>query len=303
VPISFTDDEINRLRPYRDRDGKIVMVKDLATKDIVETTGDSKPIYFAVTVADYMGYEKRLKLEGLAFKLLDEETKELVDVDETLYNLYHAYRYRGLLKPADENQVAMAPNLEDGPEPIGLAEIEVNQNVVYDTAVYKDLNTRRLVTNYAAAHLRLCIHFIEKRRYQDALRELERAVLVSPNYEGYKDIAIAAYGYAGRTAKAESLANLFLAKEPRNVNLYVQLFNVYRRANDSEGAERALVRMINALPDNPDGYSLLTSLYQETGEIDKAAEVVKRWLSLHPGDRSAAQLLERLEGQPPQEGP
>ena len=205
-----------------------------------------------MTVADYMGYENRLRLEGLAFRLLEEPSRQLIDVEATLNNLYRVYSYRGLLRPADPDMPAPAPNLMDIPEPVAIEQLDLSDRYVYDTEVYKDVNTRRLVTNYAAAHLRLCIHYIESREYEKAIRELERAVRVSPDYEGYKDIAVATYGYAGRVAKAESLAMEFLAYEPRNVNLYVQLFNVYRRANRPGDAEQprypTIRRVIRFLP-------------------------------------------------------
>jgi tetratricopeptide (TPR) repeat protein len=303
VPIRLSDSEIDRLRPYRDRDGKIVMVKDIATKEIIEATGDTRPIYFAVTVADYMGYEPRLSLEGLAFKLLPEPRKDLVNVDKTLSNLYHVYRYRGLLKPIGKGELTDAPNLTDTPKQIGVGQIDFSTKYEYDTSVYKDINTRRLVTNYAAAHLRLCINYIEKRNYKNAVRELERANEIAPGYQGYRDLAVAAYGYAGQIAKAESLALDYMAREPRNANLYMQLFNVYRRANRPDDAERTLQRLITALPDNPDGYSLLASFYQDRGEPGKAADVVRKWLALHPNDHSAGRLLQTLEAQARGEGP
>jgi cytochrome c-type biogenesis protein CcmH/NrfG len=75
----------------------------------------------------------------------------------------------------------------------------------------------------------------------------------------------------------------------------MQLFNVYRRANRPGDGEQLLQRMIASLPDNPEGYSLLTSFYRERGEFAKAADVVRRWLALHPRDQSAVNLLEDLE--------
>ncbi|HEC83357.1 MAG TPA: DUF2723 domain-containing protein, partial [Firmicutes bacterium] len=258
VPMRFSDEEIAQLRPYRDRSGKIVLVKDIAAKEIIEATGDRKPIYFAVTVADYMGYDRRLRLEGLAFRLLPEESKDLVDVEKTLYNLYNVYSYRGLLKPAS-GEYPEPPLLSDVGKQALSSEINTDQKFVYDTEVYKDVNTRRLVTNYAAAHLRLCLHFFEKGEYDKAVREIERARLISPDYQGFRDLAIVVYGYAGNVAKAESIASDFIARDPRNINYYVQLFNVYRRANRIEDAEKILTNLIEVLPNNPDGYSLLAS--------------------------------------------
>jgi tetratricopeptide (TPR) repeat protein len=295
--MTFSDEEIANLRPYRDREGKIVMVKDLATQSILQATGQDRPIYFAVTVADYMGLERRLKLEGLAFRLLPQETRQLVDLEKTLNNLYNVYSYRGLLSPVQEGVVMTAPDLSNIPEMVSIADLDFSTQYEYDAAVHKDINTRRLVTNYAAAHLRLCIYYIENGEYDKAVRELERAVMVAPDYEGYKDIAVATYGYAGHVEKAESLALVFIASEPRNTNTYVQLFNVYRRANRKEDAVTVLKRLIGAQPDNPDGYSLLSSFYRDERQPDKAAEVIRDWLSLHPGDRSAVDLLKTLEAE------
>ncbi len=302
VPMTFTDEEIANIRPYRDRDGRIVMVKDIATKNIIESSGEDRPVYFAVTVADYMGYERRLMLEGLAFRLMPYEGRNLIDVDRTLSNLYHLYSYRGLLRPVDENVVVTAPDLDDIPEMVGAEEIDFGEHYEYDTSVYKDVNTRRLVTNYAAAHLRLTIHYIESREFEKAIRELEQAIKIAPDYEGYRDIAVATYGYAGMVAKAESLALVFLAEQPRNTNIYIQLFNVYRRAGMNEDAEATLQRLINARPDDPDGYSLLSSFHRDNGDLQKAADVIRQWLALHPGDRSAIRLLETLEAEARGEG-
>ncbi len=293
VPIRFSDGQIAQLRPFRDRSGKIVLVKDVAAKEIIEATGDRKPIYFAVTVADFMGYEKRLRLEGLAFRLVSEETRETVDVEKTLYNLYNVYSYRGLLKPA-EGEYPEPPLLTDVGERAIPREINIDRKVVYDTEVYKNENTRRLVTNYAAAHLRLCLYYFESGDYGNAVRELEQARLISPDYRGYRDLAVVVYGYAGNTTKAESLANEFIFDEPENVTYYVQLFNIYRRVNRLEDAEKVLTNLIEILPNNPDGYSLLTSFYREMGKADKAAGVVRKWLKRHPGDRTAMKLLDQL---------
>lgn len=297
VPMTLSDEAIADIRPYRDRDGKVVMVKDIASKNIIETAGEDRPVYFAVTVADYMGYEKRLMLEGLAFRLVPYEGRNLIDVDVTLNNLYNLYSYRGLLRPVDDRVAMTAPDLNELPEMVKPEDLDFGRQYEYDTSVYKDINTRRLVTNYSAAHLRLCIHYIETREYDDAIRELEQAIMIAPGYEGYKDIAVATYGYAGDVAKAESLALAFIAQEPRNTNIYMQLFNVYRRANMNDKAEATLRRLINARPDDPDGYSLLSSFLKDNGDPAAAAAVIRQWLNLHPGDRSAMKLLEALEAE------
>jgi tetratricopeptide (TPR) repeat protein len=294
VPMRFTDKEIAALKPYRDRDGRIVMVKDIAAKEIVEASQGKRPVYFAVTVADYMGFDPHLKLEGLAFRYYPENVTESVDVDKTLYNLYTVYRYRGLLEPVSGGP-ARAPEFGDVELGGVLDSVDLTTQYRHDTKVYKDINTRRLVTNYAAAHLKLCVYYLQTGEFDKAKRELERAALVSPGYDNYKEIAVATYGYSGEVAKAESLANSFIARDPRNVNIYLQLFRVYRRAGMLTDAENTITRLIKTLPDEPDGYSVLASFYEEQGFPGKAADVVRQWVDRHPSDKSAISLLRSLE--------
>jgi tetratricopeptide (TPR) repeat protein len=300
VPMRYSDQTIGELQPYRDSEtGRIVLVKDIASREIIEANNWRKPVYFAVTVADYMGYDRHLMLEGLAFRMVPEEGTRLIDVDRTLYNLYSLYSYRGLLKPANPDAVVPPPDLANtairgdisGEDTV----TSYRYDYVYDNDVYKDENTQRLITNYAAAHLRLCIFYLENNQYDRALKELEMAGMISPGYQGYRDLAVVTYGFAGDVATAESLANDYILRNPNSENVYIQLFRVYRKQGLTGKAEQILARLINAFPDYADGYSLLTSLYQEEGDQDAAIGVVSRWLSLHPNDRAAARLLQRME--------
>ncbi|MFZ1947972.1 MAG: tetratricopeptide repeat protein, partial [bacterium] len=132
-------------------------------------------------------------------------------------------------------------------------------------------------------------------QFDEAKRELDRATAISPGFEGYKEIAVATFGYGGDVAKAESLANSFIAKEPKNVNLYLQMFRVYKRANMLPEAEAVLTRLINANPDEAEGYSMLASFFEEQGNYAKTADVIRQWLKRHPNDRSAMRMLDTLE--------
>ncbi len=290
VPMRFTDRQIEDLRPRRGSDGKILLVKDIAAKEIIDCAGN-RPVYFAVTVADYMGYDPRLKLEGLAFRLVPEAGRDQVDVERTLHNLYNVYSYRGLLKP--KYGKAPEPRLDYLPGPP--LEPDLTKEMVYDKDVYKDDTILRLVSNYSAAHLRLAIRFFEAGDYEKAIRELERSRFVSPDYSGYRDLAIVIYGYAGHIDIAESLATVFARKDPRNPTPYIQLYRVYQKAGRDGDAERTLLNLIENQPDNPEGYSYLASFYKVRGEPEKAANVIRRWVNRYPDDHAALKLLQELE--------
>jgi tetratricopeptide (TPR) repeat protein len=244
-----------------------------------------------------MGYERNLLLEGLAFRLTDEEGSRQIDVDRTLHNLYNLYSYRGLLVPGDPDRIVPPPDLANTQIRGDAEPVDSIPVYAFDQKVHRDVNTQRLITNYAAAHLRLCIYYLENNEYDEALRELEMAGMISPEYTGYRDLAIVAYGFAGDIATAESLANEYILREPGSQNLYIQLFRVYRRHGLANKSEEILVRLVNAFPDFADGYSLLTSHYQENGNMEAAMGVVRKWLSLHPKDAAAARLIQQMEQQ------
>lgn len=290
VAMRYTDKQIEQLKPYRSKEGKIVLVKDIAAKEIIDCAGN-RPVYFAVTVADYMGYDPRLKLEGLAFRLVPEESRDLVDVERTLHNLYNVYSYRGLLKPISGK--SPEPRLDYLPGEI--SEPDVEKQMVYDKDVYKDDTILRLVSNYSAAHLRLAIRFLETGEYDKAIRELERCHLISPDYSGYRDLAVVIYGYAGYIDKAESLATEFARSNPKDPTPYIQLYRVYQKARRDDDAEKVLIQLLESQPDNPEAYSYLASFYKVKGRFDKAADVIRTWVKRHPDDRGAVRLLEELE--------
>jgi len=296
VPMRYSDQTVGALQPYRDAEtGRIVLVKDIASREIIEANNMRKPVYFAVTVADYMGYERSLLLEGLAFRLTSEEGSRQINLERTLHNLYNLYSYRGLLTPADPDRIVSPPDLANTAIYGDAEPPDTVLAYVYDDKVYKDVNTQRLITNYAAAHLRLCIYYLENGEHDKALRELETAGMISPEYTGYRDLAVVAYGFAGDIATAESLANAYMLKEPGAQNVYVQLYRVYRRHGLTAKSEEILTRLVNFFPDFADGYSLLTSHYQENGDMVSAMDVVRKWLRLHPKDAAAARLLQQME--------
>jgi hypothetical protein len=59
VPMSFTYDEIERMTPYWTRDAdtgelKLITLRDITLHDIIRENNWGRPIYFAVTVDDFM---------------------------------------------------------------------------------------------------------------------------------------------------------------------------------------------------------------------------------------------------------
>lgn len=143
---SFEDFVIDNLTPIKAEDGSLLFVKDLAIRNIILSSSGLTPklrdffipesvfvkeyvkpgvykpsinLYFSATVAyeSRVAYQRHLKLEGFLYKLLPEESEEeMVDQEKTYDLLMNKFNYRS----------------------------------VFDKRIYKDENTKRLLTNYSA---------------------------------------------------------------------------------------------------------------------------------------------------------
>ncbi|MFQ6003545.1 MAG: DUF2723 domain-containing protein, partial [Candidatus Zixiibacteriota bacterium] len=101
VPISFTDKEIDRLGFTRTEDGKILRIQDRMIDNILETNNWKYPVYFAVTVSSenkiYKGkpVDDHLRMEGMAYRVVKEEGKMMVEPDIMRDKLFNVFRFRG----------------------------------------------------------------------------------------------------------------------------------------------------------------------------------------------------------------
>jgi tetratricopeptide (TPR) repeat protein len=284
VPISFNDAQIEDLYPFRDKTGRIWLVKDIATYDILKTNKWRKPVFIAVTVPDLMGLDKNLSMEGLAYRVNEKEgTKIGLDVDRTLKNLNEVYRYDGLVLPSktDPNQW------------------------VHDTLVYKDDNASRLTQNYAAAYTRVAIQLMEQSHYEEALNQMQRAIAISPDFTG----GMVTYGVlleqVGRLSEAEAFYRKQLATDPGDWQLLYRLGECLSRQADSLKVDAKNKKLEESIPfyeaaiqrapaNQYYPYQGLAGVYYQLNRYDKAANVLERWLVLHPDDTNVKAIYEEL---------
>ncbi|MGB9561965.1 MAG: hypothetical protein ACPL6C_04040, partial [bacterium] len=153
LPITLSDEQISRLRPYRDASGKIWRVQDIMVKHIIDNTTfelypDSTerwnpPIFFAVTVSpeNKLDYSNYLAMEGLVYRLTSKNIQNQVNKEKMKENLFNVYRYRGLNDPS----------------------------------IYKDDNTSKLIQNYTTAFMTLAIAYARDKKDYEAIACLEKA--------------------------------------------------------------------------------------------------------------------------------
>ncbi|MCK4546050.1 MAG: DUF2723 domain-containing protein [Candidatus Eisenbacteria sp.] len=271
VPMRLSDEEIKKLMPVRLADGQIVLVRDIGVRDILMAIGEDgwkRPVYFAVTVPslEEMGLGDNLILEGLVFRVVPSRTEE-IDLAKTEENLFEKYKFRGLL---DENW-----NLRDD--------------------VYRDSNTRSLMTNYSAAFIRLAYLHSQRSEYEKSVRECEIAGMITPNYPPYKQLMVPIYVNAGMLDEAEEFARRLLERNPNDMEGYRKLSYVLEQRGRWEEAAAALEEAIEFVPDDPLLYNDLMILYEKHGEKGKVLDIVNRWIVLHPDDEGSKKLIRSLE--------
>jgi len=296
VPMTFTYEQIEQMRPYWTRDPqtqelRLVSLKDIALHDIIREVNWSRPIYFAVTVDDFMGYYDNLQLEGMVFRLVPTTGRHQVNVETTYENVFENYRYDSLV------------DVDDGWR--GMDEI------------YKPPTTTRLVTNYAAGFSRLGFKAMQRAApdVDEAIRLYTLALKFAPDYAPALNGLIAIY--AARLLqpeKAVPLVERLLASQPDATESWVRYGGVHlmvaeqleRQGRVDEAQpyfEKALDAYELALgrePGRSELYTPLLSIYQRFGENQKSEALLAQWERSAPEDLRA--IIQGMESEPGRRG-
>jgi len=266
VRITVPDDRIDMLRGFYTPEGEIVLVKDMMVEHILEVNQD-RTIYLAVTVPDQMDLEKRLVMEGLVFRVDDEEGEtDRIDVEKTWKNLREVFLYRGLL----------------------------DEQGNYDESVYKDDNARKLVQNYVAAYVR-CAHYWLRNHDDDrALAALDYAGRINPAFSGV--LYTKGYLWLERQeyARAESTFRQLLALGDRAPETFSFLAQALEGQDRPEEAEQIYRESMRQNPEDFDTYRYLFTFLWAEDRKEEAIQLIEGWLERHPQDEQTRRALQEL---------
>ncbi len=120
----------------------ILYVKDLAVIQIIKDNYGKRPIYFAVTTPDPIGFNEFLRNEGMVNRLVPTKGRDQFDMERLITNIDSVYSYRGIM----------------------------------DETIYKDTNMKRLLNNYGAAFLRTSRFAHSKKDYEYSIKYMEKAI-------------------------------------------------------------------------------------------------------------------------------
>ena len=277
VPMSFTYEQIEQMHPYWARDPetneyRMITLRDVAVHDIIRENAGERPVYFAVTVDNFMGYYERLALEGMVFKLMPQRPPMGVNVEKTYENCFENYRYDSIVDREDDWRVI--------------------------DEVYKPPTSRRLITNYAAGFARLGYVAAQSDPpdVDEALRLYRLGLKFSPDYTPSLNGLVAIY--AARLYQPElalPYAERLVELQPQNSDTWIRYAGVHLmlaeklerkgQLDEAEGhydeAIRTYERVLSANPQEPGIYPTLLRIYQNLGldqEFDRVLELWQRYL-------------------------
>jgi Flp pilus assembly protein TadD len=271
VPIALDDKTIKALgRGYVfDDQGRVIYTSQYMVQHIIDQSrapdgGWVKQPYLAVTVPDHHGLDPYFSPEALVYRVNRDSLHSGVDVAATEKAIYETFRYRGLFTA-------------DG---------------AWDSTVYKDENASTLSRNYAAAHLQLAFHHRRNGDLPRAITEMERVARMFPDYVEVQIPLAGFYLDQGDTAKALALYARLAATNPNDAEAryYHGVSRLYR--GELDAGVRELEAAIRLDPNLSAAYlAAYTSLW-EAGRREAALAFLERWVSTHPGDQQARELLE-----------
>lgn len=280
LPMSFTYDEIRRMHPYWIRDPetgepKLITLKDIVLHDMIRQVGWTRPLYFAVTVEDFMGYYDNLELEGMVFRLVPTTERHQINEERTRQNVFENYRYDSIVDKDDNWRVM--------------------------TEVHKAEDTQRLITNYAAGFSRLGFSAMQERppRLDDAINSYSIGLKFAPDYGPALNGLVAIYAVGlHQPDKALPFAGRLIEVQPNEDDAWIRFGGVHlmmaERLDESgqtneatphyEEAMRGYEHVLNRTTSRSDVYAPLVAIYQRLGHQQKLDQILELWQRYAPED-------------------
>ncbi|MFC1574227.1 protein O-mannosyl-transferase family [Candidatus Latescibacterota bacterium] len=287
----------------------MIRVQDVMVFKIIDWAFETRPVYFAVTVAkeNKIGLDDHLAMEGMVLRLVKEPSppgQPNVNVARLDDNAFNNYNYRSL----------------------------------NDDSFYKPPNTRKLVTNYFIGFAQLCERYLTMGDKESAIRAAHGAIdktthdlpkrlllyklLVSGKVNeelkeflddeiNKPDFRDGLDGTMRERLEIAGLLNVIGESEKADAVIEAERSRINRKkVKDKLEFGTALLQstldkqsydFFNELtqeePDNVEVWKAYTAALYSVGKIDEAMMALDRILELVPGDRSAIETKKVISAQ------
>ncbi len=269
VPISFSDNQIDRLSHMRTPDGDIYRLQDQMIDDILNTNRWKDPVNFAITVPEsnrryqLRSLEKNLMMVGMAYRLVPDTGTAMIDADLMHERFWNVFKYRSITDPK----------------------------------VPKTESAERLVANYASGFLFIADARRKAGDLDQAEKEVMRAIETLPGeWQPYVYLAQLAVD----ANKPELLDRAVAGAIENHADLgevAPSAFYSYQRMGDRIGGQGMLRRVLEINPHNEEVFKTLMRSYLEERNYDSLYQSLKIWVANNPHDTTSARTLAELREQ------
>lgn len=240
IQISFTDEMIDALRISRLQKKLVVpgtkaapgftlemdpvpnwrqgenfyRVADLAVMQIIKENYGHRPIYFAVTCENYVGFEDYTQNEGMVARVVSTPQPDRVNGPRLIQNLDEIYEYRSI---ADEK-------------------------------VFKDDNMMRLVMNYGAGFVRAATYLAEIGEAERAKSYIDRGRIFISDEIRLTEFYTKFYSSINQWDELDKFLERVVFQHPKGWSLYLQVVMQYIEEKHNSEALRYLEKGMLAYP-------------------------------------------------------
>jgi len=268
VPITLTDEEIERMHPIALKDGGVAWNDDLVVQHIIRTADWKRPIYFATSVAPvkWKPYEQYLETQGLVMRLVPYQGTHMLNVFSMRRNLEEIYRFSGIL----------------------------TKDYQVDNSLYRDKELFTTLNNYGVAAAELANALGQQKDFAGAVRWAEIAVRCAPRLKPANVMLGIYYFNNNESGKAIEHYRSLIQSAPSQPEYWLNLAWVYS-SDQLTLALRTVDEALTHFPDNRQFYIEGFRYAARSGMPDVAKRYVQRWLEKHPDDQEVRRAFEKID--------
>ena len=170
-----------------------------------------------------------------------------------------------------DKALALDPRLAEAHMVLGMVRHFSDWDWVGSEAAFRE--AIRLNPGYAEAHQELSMLLMRRQRFDEALREAQRALYLAPMSARFEIGAGEVYLYSGRYDEALEAADRALAVDSINAGSYLMRAYAYEQQQRYDKAAEAAMKCI-ALGWNVHGRALLGYVYAKSGRREQALKLV-----------------------------
>ncbi len=218
------------------------LIKDQAALQIIKDNFGKRPIYFAVTVSDVIGFDMHLRNEGMVDRIVTTASGEQKDVARMRNNIEKVYSYRG----------------------------------IFDDKLFKDDNMLRLINNYGSGYMRLSSTYRDTGDFPKAIMYMQKAITFVENKSKFNLGLAQLYVEAGKKQEALALLGDVLKDNANNTQTLVQAAFLNMKLGNVKEGFKFIEKAIPLDPQNTDFAPLiLQAAVQFNARKDGAALLEK----------------------------